>query len=257
VSRGPNCVALVPARAGSKRIPGKNIRLLGGHPLLAYSIAAARDSGVFDSVVVSTDSQEIAEIARHYGAETPFLRPPAMAADLSPDIEWLAYTLEKLEEAGRRYSCFSLLRPTSPFRRPETIRLAWERFLAAGSADSLRAVERCRQHPGKMWLVDGDRMRPLLQGETTGPPWHSRPYQDLPIVYIQNASLEIAWCRTVRETGTIAGDAVVPFVSEGYDGLDVNDAKDWWYAEHLVARGQAVLPRVAASPWPALQVEIG
>jgi CMP-N,N'-diacetyllegionaminic acid synthase len=257
VSGVPICIALVPARAGSKRIPGKNIRPLGGHPLLAYSIAAARESGVFDAVVVSTDSQKIAEIARHYGAETPFLRPSAMASDLSPDIEWVADTLEKLEAAGRRYDCFSLLRPTSPFRRPQTIRRAWERFLTAGTADSLRAVELCRQHPGKMWVVDGDRMRPLLQGEDVGAPWHSRPYQDLPVVYIQNASLEIAWCRTVRETGTIAGQAVVPFISEGNDGLDVNDARDWWYAEHLVASGEAVLPRVAVAPWPAMQVGIG
>jgi CMP-N-acetylneuraminic acid synthetase len=253
-SAAPSCIALVPARAGSKRIPGKNIRPLGGHPLLAYSIAAARESGVFDSVVVSTDSPDIAEIARHYGAETPFLRPAHMASDVSPDIEWVAYTLEKLEAAGRRYDCFSLLRPTSPFRRPETIRLAWERFLTARPADSLRAVELCRQHPGKMWVVEGDRMRSLLQGESPGAPWHSRPYQALPVVYIQNASLEIAWCRTVSETGTIAGHAVVPFISEGYDGIDVNDARDWWYAEHLVASGQAALPQVVVEPWPAARV---
>ncbi len=164
----PSCVALVPARAGSKRVPAKNIRSLGGHPLLAYTIAAARDSGIFDSIVVSTESPEIAEIARHYGAETPFLRPVNLAADLSPDIEWVTYTLEKLEAGGRRFDCFSLLRPTSPFRRPETIRRAWERFLTAGAADSLRAVELCSQHPGKMWVVEGDRMRPLLQGDDTG-----------------------------------------------------------------------------------------
>jgi CMP-N-acetylneuraminic acid synthetase len=252
----PSCVALVPARAGSKRVPGKNIRALGGHPLLAYTIAAARDSRIFDSIVVSTESPEIADIARHYGAETPFLRPAHLAADLSPDIEWVSYTLDGLEAAGRRYDCFSLLRPTSPFRRPETIRLAWERFLTAGAADSLRAVELCSQHPGKMWVVEGDRMRPLLQGDGTGAPWHSRPYQALPVVHVQNASLEIAWCRTVRETGTIAGQAILAFVTEGYDGFDLNDARDWWYAEHLVASGQAALPQVSVEPWPAARAGV-
>lgn len=245
----PTAVALVPARAGSKRVPGKNVRRLGPHPLLAYTIAAARESGVFDAVVVSTDSAETAEIARHYGAEVPFLRPDDMAGDLSPDIEWVRYTLDRLEEAGRTYDSFSLLRPTSPFRRAVTIRRAWDRFRAAGAVDSLRAVEPCRQHPGKMWVVEGERMRPLLAAADGEVPWHSRPYQDLPPVYVQNASLEIAWCRVVRDTGTIAGEVIVPFFTENYEGFDVNEARDWWYAEQLVANGEAVLPAVVAQPW--------
>lgn len=246
-----SCVALVPARGGSKRVPGKNIRLLAGHPLLAYSIAAARESGVFTAVVVSTDSAEIAEVARHYGAEVPFLRPAEMAGDLSPDIEWVRYTLGELEQAGRRFDCFSLLRPTSPFRRAETIRRAWQQFTTADGIDSLRAVEPCRQHPGKMWQVKGDRMTPLLDDRSADPPWHSRPYQALPLVYVQNASLEIAWRRTVADTGSIAGRIILPFFTESYEGLDVNDLKDWWYAEHLLAAGEASLPAVPVSPWSA------
>ena len=85
----PSAVALIPARQGSKRVPGKNIRPLGGHPVIAYTIAAALESGVFETVIVSTDSEETAAIARGYGAEVPFLRPPRFAGDTSPDIEWL------------------------------------------------------------------------------------------------------------------------------------------------------------------------
>src|SRR5207249_2623554 len=107
--------------------------------------------------------------------------------------------------------------PTSPFRRAETIQRAWRRFLSAGSLDSLRAVELCRQHPGKMWVVEGDRIRPLLRGDESEVPWHSRPYQALPTVYVQNASLEIAWVRTVHDTRTIAGHAIVPFFTEDYE----------------------------------------
>jgi CMP-N,N'-diacetyllegionaminic acid synthase len=245
----PTCIALVPARAGSKRVPGKNIRPLAGHPLLAYSIAAALDSGIFASVIVSTDSEETAAIARHYGAEVPFLRPAEMAGDLSPDIEWVTHMLSGLGSAGLTTECFSILRPTSPFRRGVTIQRAWQRFLSSRPADSLRAVEPCRQHPGKMWVVEGDRMRPLLRGDETGVPWHSRPYQALPPVYVQNASLEIAWTRTVHDTGTIAGHAVVPFFTQDHEGFDVNDPKDWWYAEHLLTNGEATLPPVAAVAW--------
>jgi N-acylneuraminate cytidylyltransferase len=136
-------VALIPARQGSKRVPGKNVRVLGGHPVIAYTIVPALESGVFDAVVVSTDSEEIAAVARHYGAEVPFLRPPQLAGDTSPDIEWVEYTLSELKRAGRQWDCFSLLRPTSPFRTAATIRRAWSRFLAQPGVDSLRAVEKC------------------------------------------------------------------------------------------------------------------
>jgi CMP-N-acetylneuraminic acid synthetase len=230
-------------------VPGKNVRPLAGHPLLAYTIAAAMESDVFSSVVVSTDAEDIASIARHYGAEVPFLRPAEMSGDLSPDIEWVAHALDWLDQASRPADAFSLLRPTSPFRRGETIRRAWRQFVSAGSADSLRAVELCRQHPGKMWIVEGERMRPLLRSDEAGPPWHSRPYQALPPVHVQNASLEIAWTRTVRDTGTIAGHAVVPFFTQDYEGFDVNEPKDWWYAEHLLAAGTVTLPAITTTAW--------
>ena len=95
-------VALIPARAGSKRVPDKNIRPLAGHPLIAYTVSAALSSGIFADVIVSTDSEHYAEIVKYYGAEVPFLRPETLAGDQSPDIEWLAYTLDQLRETGRR-----------------------------------------------------------------------------------------------------------------------------------------------------------
>jgi CMP-N-acetylneuraminic acid synthetase len=240
----PTIVALIPARAGSKRVPDKNIRPLAGHPVMAYTIAAALDSGIFADVIVSTDSEHYAEIAGYYGAEVPFLRPLELAGDVSPDIEWLEYTLKRLREEGRNYDCFSILRPTSPFRLPETIRRAWQAFLAEEGVDSLRAVEKCQQHPGKMWVVRGKRMMPLLPLSPEEQPWHSSQYQTLPEVYIQNASLEIAWTRIVFEQRTIAGTVLKPFLTEGYEGFDVNNPYDWKLAEHLVSRGEAQLPAV-------------
>lgn len=240
----PTAVALIPARQGSKRVPGKNVRIVNGHPMLAYTIAPALESGIFERVIVSTDSEEIATIARRYGAEVPFLRPVEFAGDTSPDIEWLAHLLKELQRQGRTWDCFSLLRPTSPFRSSGMIRRAWTLFTSQQGVDSLRAVEKCAQHPGKMWVVRGDRMFPLLPFGPAEQPWHSTPYQALPPVYVQNASLEIAWTRVVFERRTIAGDVIVPFVTEGYEGFDINDQDDWMIAERLLADGLVTLPHV-------------
>ena len=245
----PKIVALVPARAGSKRVPDKNIRPLAGHPTIAYTIAAAVGSGVFDDVIVSTDSDEYADIARHYGASVPFMRPLEYAGDTSPDIEWIEYTLKRLGEEGRPYDCFSILRPTSPFRLPSTIQRAWSEFRAETGVDSLRAVEKCAQHPAKMWVIRGKRMMPLLPFGPAEQPWHSSQYPSLPLVYVQNASLEIAWSRVVFDGRTIAGHVVMPLLTEGYEGFDVNQPIDWRLAEELVQSGQATLPTIAQSPY--------
>ena len=241
-------VALIPARAGSKRVPGKNIRRLAGHPLIAYTIAAALESGVFDAVVVSTDSDDYSDIARYYGAEVPFLRPEILAGSLSPDIEWVEHALLTLEGLGRSYDAFSILRPTSPFRQAETIQRAWQQFSEEPGIDSLRAVELCKQHPGKMWLVKGNRMSPLLPAASGKQPWHSSQYQALPKVYVQNASLEIAWVRVVHDSRSIAGEEIMPFLTEGYEGFDINAPYDWREAEYLLAEGVS-LPKVQKKPY--------
>jgi N-acylneuraminate cytidylyltransferase len=245
----PTIVALIPARSGSKRVPDKNIRSLAGHPLMAYSIVAALQSGVFKDVIVSTDSPDYADIARYYGAEVPFMRPAAIAGDTSPDIEWVESTLKRLAAKDRHYDGFSILRPTSPFRLPQTICRAWEAFAGQAGVDSLRAVEKCSQHPGKMWVIRGQRMTPLLPLGPPEQPWHSSQYPSLPEVYVQNASLEMAWTRVVFTGRTIAGHVVMPFLTEGYEGFDVNSPYDWQLAETLVKNNTAQLPDIKHSPY--------
>ena len=241
----PSAVAFVPARAGSERVPSKNVRELAGHPLMAYSIAAARETGLFDAVVVSTDSEEIAEVARRYGAEVPALRPPGFATATSPDIEWVRHMLGVLAEEGRSFEIFSLLRPTSPFRGADTIRRAWEGFVALDPpADSIRAVELCRQHPGKMWVIEGELMRPLLDQAPGEVPTHSRQYKSLPEVYVQNSSLEIAWTRITADN-EIAGERVVPFLTDEAEGFTIDYPSDWELAERMVETGVARLPVAA------------
>jgi N-acylneuraminate cytidylyltransferase len=237
---------LIPARGGSERIPGKNVRELAGHPLIAYTIATAHQSDVFDRVIVSTDSEEIAAIATAYGAEVPALRPAEMASSTSPDIEFVRHELAGLEARGLTFELFSLLRPTSPFRGPDTVQRGFEQLVALDDeADSLRAVRLCREHPGKMWTVDGELMHPLLP-QPEGVPMHSRQYKSLPEVYVQSSSLEIAWTRVAIEHGSIAGERVAPFFADDLENFSIDYEDDWAFAEELAARDPDSLPGVKA-----------
>ena len=239
----PSAIALIPARSGSQRVPGKNTLPLAGHPLIAYSIAAAHESGVFGATVVSTDSEEIAEIARRYGAVVPGLRPAEMSTATSPDIEWVLHVM-----GGRDEEIFGILRPTSPFRTGDTIRRALERLVELGGrADSIREVEPVRPHPGKMWTLDGDLLQPLLAQPKDETPLHSRQYAALPTVYTQNSSLELAWSRVLEDpVPTISGQRVAPFFTDAWEGFSIDYPGDIELAERAVAGGEAVLPSVPA-----------
>ena len=245
----PTAVALIGARSGSERVPDKNVRRLAGHPLLAYAIETARQSGVFERIVVSTDSEPIAKVARWYGADVPCLRPAEYATSTSPDIEWIAWTLARLEE---HYDVFAIVRATNPFRGPDVIRRGLEQLLATPEADSIRAVELVKQHPGKMWVLDelGRLMRPLLDQSHLDVAWHAGQYQALPRIYVQNSALEIAWTRVVAATGTREGRFLAPYLTEGFEGLNIDDEDDFALAERLVAEGRATLPAVEREPYP-------
>lgn len=239
----PTVVALVPARGGSQRVPGKNVLPLAGHPLIAYSIAAALESGIFTAVVVSTDSEEIAAVARRYGAEVPGLRPAELASATSPDVGWVLHVMRDRDE-----DAFAILRPTSPFRTAATIRRAWEQLRSLGDrADSIRAVELVKQHPGKMWVLEGELMRPLLEQPSEGTPSHSQQYAALPRVYVQNSSLELAWRRVLDgPRASIAGERVAPFLTEGLEGFSIDYPEDVERAQRAVRSGAACLPQVQA-----------
>jgi CMP-N,N'-diacetyllegionaminic acid synthase len=242
-------VGLIPARAGSKRVPNKNVLQLQSHPLLAYTISAALDSGVFEKVIVSTDSDEYAQIALHYGAEVPFLRPNSLAQDSSADIGWVAHALENLALIGFEFEIFSILRPTSPFRNASTIRRAYEEFSSRTDIDSIRAVELCSQHPGKMWRIKGDHLIPLLSVQPDGLDWFSSPTQSLPEVWVQNASLEIAFSRCVLESESISGNRIAPFKTVFPEGIDINSEFDFARAKMVVDEGLFSLPEIRVDPY--------
>ena len=237
----PSAIALIPARSGSERVRDKNVRPLAGHPLLAYAIATAQQAGVFDRVVCSTDSGKIAEVAQRYGAEVPFLRPTELATATSPDIEWITHALDAVDE---HFDLFAIVRATNPFRGPDVLRRGLEQLLATPEADSIRAVELVKQHPGKMWLVEGKTMRPLLEQAHLDVAWHAGQYQALPPIYVQNSALEIAWTRVISQTGTREGKVVAPFLTQGAEGFNIDDEDDWDRARSLLDEGDATLPDV-------------
>ena len=240
-----SAIALIPARGGSVRIPKKNIKLLNGHPLIAYTIRAALESDCFEKVLVSSDDTETLRISSEYGADV-VRRPEEYATATSPDVEWVRHALTAASKV-QDFDTFSILRPTSPFRLPSTIQramLQWQNGHARGGHySSLRAVSPVSEHPGKAWQLVGERLVPVLL-QPPGQPFHDSQLASLPPVFVQNASLEIAWAATVWETGTISGPSVMGFLSEGYEGWDVNTERDWLVAEQMVRDG-VELPNVS------------
>lgn len=241
-------IALIPARGGSTRIKRKNIRPLAGRPLLAWTIAAAKASGIFTGIFISTEDEEIGRTALAQGDVCWIKRPAEMAESDSPDIAWIEHALTYETSCAGHFDCFAILRPTSPLRTAETIRRAWGQWIGQTSYfDSLRAVEPVSGHPCKMWVAQGQEITPNCQcwpSSYRRAPHHSMATQSLPPRLIQNASLEIAWTQTVEVQRSIAGERVMPFLTEGYEGLDLNDELDWLFLEFLVERGLAKLPEV-------------
>lgn len=236
-------VALIPARAGSKRIPGKNTKLLAGHPLIAYTIAAAQQSKIFHSIVVSSDDEATLQIGLHMGV-AGIRRPPKYACDESPDIEWVKHALTSTSIFDQQHDCFAILRPTSPFRSAATIRRAWAEY-ERSACDSLRAVEVAKVNPHKMFWLNHCELLPLLPTYDV-PPWHSRPTQTLPWVVQQNASLEISKCSLVRDRlyPSITGPRIWGFLNEAPEGFDLNSPDDWALAEARVDSGAWRLPTI-------------
>jgi CMP-N,N'-diacetyllegionaminic acid synthase len=241
----PRLIALIPARGGSKRVPGKNTRTLNGHPLLAYAVAAAREAGIFDHIVVSSDDEATLQLAAASGIGVyPLPRHAALARDDSPDIDWVNHAMEY---ARHEVDAFCILRPTSPFRRGEWIARAWAYLQANPHADSLRALRPVSEHPGKMWstAASGRIAQPVLPYRTSAAPWHSCPTQELPRLWVQTAALEIAWARVLPDS--ISGDVVLPWLCErdAPECLDINQPEDFAAAERLAAEHPEWLPEVS------------
>ena len=216
---------------------------MNGVPLIAYTIRAALEANSFEEVIVSTDSEEIAEVAVEWGAAVPILRPRELAMDQSTDIEWIEHCLTQMIQTPLpRINFLAILRPTSPLRSGTTIAQAISSLKINVWADSLRAMEITDRHPGKMWhLSSQSQATPYLDQEGESIPTHNRPTQSLEELWVQNASLEIVRCSSLLKTGSISGEKVMGFIMPGYEGFDINNELDWILLEALIARDPIIL----------------
>lgn len=215
-----SCVALIPARGGSKSVPKKNIRIFSGHPLIAYSIAVARLSRNIDRVIVSTDSEEIADIAQHYGAEIPFLRPAKFAQDDSPDIDFVKHTIQWLaENEGKIPEYIAHIRVTTPTRDYRTIDNAISKIQQDGNASSLRSGHIC-VHPPYKWFQFNEKkyVKPLMPGMTCDEANLAR--QGFPQVLIPNGYIDVLKANYIIENDQMHGDRMIGFITEEIPDID-------------------------------------
>ena len=231
-------LALIPARGGSKSIPRKNIRPFAGSPLIAYSISAGLAAESVTRVLVSTDDDEIAAVARQYGAETPFLRPEAISQDNTADLPVFQHALQWLEEnEGYQPEIVVQLRPTSPLRRVWHIDQAVYQLLAHPEADAIRTVCVPFQNPFKMWQIDpGGLMQPLIHTEYREA--YNMPRQLLPEVYWQTGYVDATWRDTILEKDSMTGEHILPLVIPPNDWIDIDSPDDWRRAERLLESGE-------------------
>jgi CMP-N-acetylneuraminic acid synthetase len=220
-------LGIVPARGGSKGLPGKNVRPLAGQPLLAYAARVAKESGVLDRVILSTDSDEIADVGRQAGLEVPFMRPASLAADDTPMAPVLMHAVETLAGAGWLAEVIVLLQPTSPLRRPEHIRDA-VRLLRESGASAVATVVELPRHlsPDYVMKIDGGRLKPFLpEGQTLTRRQDARP------AYVRDGTVYACWRTTLERFGNVYGERCLPLVLDAADSLSIDTAADWAEAE--------------------------
>lgn len=228
----PKIIAIIPARGGSKSIPGKNIKLLNHIPLIAYSIAAALHTPLIDRVIVSTDDPEIAKIAERWGAEVPFLRPEELAQDHTTDLPVFQHTIKWLEDhEGYKPDIIVQLRPTSPFRPTGSIENAIH-VLTEGQFDSVRSITPSGQNPYKMWKIKDKEIAPILPSEFEEP--YNMPRQKLPPTYWQTGHIEVIHRDTIIEKNSMTGSSVAPFIIESRYSIDLDTHEQWLLAEYAI-----------------------
>lgn len=230
-----NILAIIPARGGSKGLPNKNILPLLGHPLISYSIKAGLDSKFINRVIVSTDSEIIAEISKKYGADVPFIRPSIYAQDLSTDFEVFEHALDWLRDnEGYEPDIIVQLRPTSPVRKTEIIDEGIIK-LASSNCDSLRIVTPSPITPYKMWNIENELlpMKQLLSLNSVSEPFN-QPRQKLPTVYWQIGFLDVIKANTILKEKSMTGSKVLPFIVENKYAIDIDEMGSFKKASEVI-----------------------
>ncbi len=238
-----NVLAIIPARGGSKGIPRKNIRSFAGYPLIAWSIAAAKQSELVTRIIVSTDDEEIASVAREWGAEAPFLRPAELAQDNTTDLPVFEHALKWLEDVeAYRPDVVAQLRPTSPIRPKGMVDKAVSILLHHRDADCVRGVVTAGQNPFKMWRFDSEDkpLKQLLEVEGIAEPYNA-PRQILPSVYWQTGHIDAIRAGTIANKKSLTGDVIYPLVIDPKYTVDIDTLADWAKYEAVIYGGLEVV----------------
>lgn len=224
-------LGLVPARGGSKGVPRKNVRELGGKPLIGYTIDAAREASRIDRVLVSTEDEEIAEIASSLGAEVPFLRPGVLARDETPMLPVIVHALEQVIAEGWTPDLLCLLQPTFPFRRAEDIDGCIDRLEAQG-ADCVISVHRVPHQFNPHWVYfeQNDGSLRLATGEPEPIPRR----QELPAAFHRSGAVYVSRRETLMDHGSLYGDRVTGYQTPSESSCNIDTLDDWALAEALL-----------------------
>jgi CMP-N,N'-diacetyllegionaminic acid synthase len=237
-----NILAIIPARGGSKGIKDKNIIDLAGHPLIAYSIAAAKSSDKIDKILCSTDSKKIANIAENYGAWVPFLRPLELAGDYTPDLPVFLHAISWLKKNEDYIPDIVIhLRPTTPIRFKQDIIKAIEKFIKHPFADSLRAVCPAPNTPYKMWIQKGEFLEPLLKIKGVDEPYNMSR-QKLPKVFWQTGYIDIIRNKTLTEINSMTGKKILPYFIDSEIAVDIDNRYDLKIAEEVIRSTDCIKP---------------
>ena len=222
-------VAVIPARSGSKRVKNKNIRELNGQPLIAYSILDSLRSKLIKQTIVSTDSEEIANIAIKYGADVPFLRPANLASDTSTDMDWILHFLEWYKEEEGDYPKYLVhLRPTSPIREPSIIDNAISKFILYKEASSMRSIEELPESPYKCFKMEKEFLQPILPLDIKE--YYNLPNQMFPKTYKANGYIDVLKTNTILR-GSLHGNKILAYVTPRIPEIDTEE--DFLFAEHF------------------------
>ncbi|MEA3325864.1 MAG: acylneuraminate cytidylyltransferase [Chloroflexota bacterium] len=249
----PEVLAIIPARGGSKGIPRKNIRDFSGYSLIAYSIAAGLQAELISRVIVSTEDLEIADVARTFGAEVPFMRPVELAQDDTTDLPVFEHALRWLDQNEDYHPDLVVqLRPTSPIRPKDLVDRAVEQLLHHPEVDSVRGVVQAGQNPHKMWRIDPQGlMRPLLKVDGMDEPYNA-PRQKLPPVFWQTGHIEVIRPEVITRKNSMTGDAILPIFIDPAFTVDLDNLRDWAYFEQVAREGDLdmIHPGHTPRPWP-------
>jgi len=234
--------SIIPARAGSKSIPDKNIRLLAGKPLIAYSIAAARLTNNIDRVLVTTDSEQYASIAREYGAEVPFLRPAEISSDSSGDYEFIRHALDWMQDnEGYQPEYIVHLRPTTPLREVSYIESAIETIKKDNQATALRSLHEMPESAYKTFEIEGGYLKSICS-KSSDIEAANRPRQEFKKTYDANGYVDVIKTSYVIANKKIHGDHVIGYITPRV--FEVHTLEDFEYLEYQIARNPALVKRL-------------